>query len=1618
MVNTGMPTIEERLGQWQQELLDLSNRNRLLNFRPSTTRPTSIQLLSPQPAELFRTLLQGASLRIVGHDPEVEGDKETELGSDEQDDAGSSTEQRVVRTAREVTDALDQPLPSSRRGTVLSNLVVEKNSKVASRLLANARASEQEQGVNILFAAFGFLKWKERPGEVTWRQSPLVLLPVKIEEQVREGGFKISSTGDDPEFNQTLGERLRRDFGMDLSVEVHEETPLSDVFNDVRSAVASQEEWSVLDHAHLGTFQFHKLRMFTDLSEHAAVAVGHDIVQALALDGVGIAPLPDSLPGDEDLDRVVTPDRSFSVLDADASQLRAVQAAVRGSHLIVEGPPGTGKSQTIANIIAETIAAGKTVMFVSEKAAAIEVVHRRLAERGLGDLCLMLHSHKANKRDVIYDLGSQLQTVSTAPASAREELASQRLQATRSQLNTYAEALHRTREPLGESIYWAHGRLAKLRDAPYLSVAAPSDELTHERLAMWSRVLEQTGRHAEVLREGEAHPWHGVRHEHLTIGEQEALRHTLRLTGAALAQVQEVGDTLAETLGLPMPGSTQEARTLVTVAASIPDDGRFDAAWFVEEQSEDRATLVQEAAARAVDARAALAKLLDVYEEAILETDVERVLASYRQGSLTRRFSSSYRQHRSTVRDLAKDRRQRDPSDEILVLEAVQKINEDNVWWEEHRSRLLSMLGASSGRADLRDPGGWERIDRDLAAARRLVGLLDGQPPTSFTVAVSEPNPGRKVRPAQNELDAALDQLQRQVETLRAAFTTSSRDYALLSDPDERFEDLSRWTGVHTVRFAALDSLLSARRARRDVEGSGLTSVVDELLSEGVASERWTEALHRLLLRQWLDHGYKEDEALSGFRGVDHEAVAREFRSLDHQHLRTSVQRIRRSLGTERVKVNTGYGGEPELVRRESEKRKRHMPLRKLFERIPKLLPILKPCLMMSPLSVAQFLPADRYRFDLVIFDEASQVKPHDAIGAIMRGRQVVVAGDRKQLPPTAFFDRSTDDGAVDDGAVDEDQQDIRALESILDALRAKDMPSTQLVWHYRSRHEDLIAFSNRNFYESRLITFPSANADRSPTRGVRLEYVPDAVYEDERDAVDLTTRVRVNRIEARRVVAIVMQHAKTRPDETLGVVALNLRQKETIEEELKRARLVDRSADDFFDGDSTDNFFVKALEQVQGDERDLIIVSVGYGKNRDGVLSHNFGPINQDGGERRLNVLVTRARHQIIVVSSIRAADIDPTRISKRGPLLLKSYLDFAERGPVALDAQTSGGDGDYESPFEEQVGVALSRAGLTVHRQVGTSRFRIDLAIVHPDQPGRYLLGIECDGKTYHQSKTARDRDRLRQEILEGLGWTIHRIWSTDWIRQPEQELVKVVARVAHLLAEPAPYSTSEGVGSSDGETRDEVEESGDWSAPTTLEDQAHLNGGSGSDPLVLPYTVADVRPEYGGYGNILSLGSHLVADVVADCVEVEGPIHVDLLLRRIAAGYGHQRAGSRISGRISEAVQIATQQGRVQQRGQFLWSSEERPLEPRGPAPDGSTREVGHISEEEIRRAMAVLLEQSFSLSSDELIGRTSRLFGFQRTGSDIRHRLASVVETSVNEGALVRLEDRYQLPRDAG
>lgn len=665
-----------------------------------------------------------------------------------------------------------------------------------------------------------------------------------------------------------------------------------------------------------------------------------------------------------------------------------------------------------------------------------------------------------------------------------------------------------------------------------------------------------------------------------------------------------------------------------------------------------------------------------------------------------------------------------------------------------------------------------------------------------------------------------------------------------------------------------------------------------------------------------------------------------------------------------------------------------HLPVRALIQKIPNLLPRLKPCLLMSPISVAQYLDPGHAPFDIVIFDEASQIPVWDAVGAIARGKEAIIVGDPKQLPPTNFFSRADNaDGAdADDNLVDD-------LESILDDCIAAQLPERHLNWHYRSRHESLIAFSNYHYYGNRLLTFPSPHQELGVSfRSVTGEYDKG--------------KSRTNRAEADAVVSEVLirlldpHQAKF----SIGIVTFSQAQQQLIDDLLEEARRQNPAIEPYFADGAAEPVFIKNLENVQGDERDVILFSICYGPDASGRVSMNFGPMNRDGGERRLNVAITRARQEVIVFSTLRAEHIDLSKTRAKGVADLKCFLDYAERGTVAIaERRTTEGDGECESPFEVQVCDALRDKGYIVHPQVGCSGYRIDLGIVDPERAGRYLLGIECDGANYHRSKTARDRDKLRESILVGLGWTIHRVWSTDWWERPTEELARIEAAIVAV-----PQKANERKPSSD-----TTEQFIAPASPIAIATEADL----AQNPLFQPpvayepeppvYKIFEVGDVKGTLDAFYDTGSDAdIRSLIEAVVSREGPISLDLAARRVAEHWGAGRITTRTLKRIEGMAAKANVKVVHEAEGPFLWLPCQDPqlyvLFRVAGENEVTRRNAEHLPPQEVANAALHLLEQHISLPVVDLVRETARLFGYQRTGPTVDKSIRGGIERLVRNG----------------
>lgn len=811
-----------------------------------------------------------------------------------------------------------------------------------------------------------------------------------------------------------------------------------------------------------------------------------------------------------------------------------------------------------------------------------------------------------------------------------------------------------------------------------------------------------------------------------------------------------------------------------------------------------------------------------------------------------------------------------------------------------------------------------------------------------------------KLTESDTDLNNAIKELTRHFEP---PYPLELRQYW----PGQSVEDVRQYLEQWHNRREELRSWIDYSNIKQQFSDDNMGRFFNQLQKSIESSDELLPAFRKSILQSWTEYQINNDEHLKEFRTQNHELMTEEFREMDRRLIEMARQRvIQLCNGRRPVGEVSAADSEVGILRHEALKKGRHLPIRRLFDRIPNLLLRLKPCLMMSPISVAQFIDPNQHKFDIVIFDEASQIRPEDAIGSIYRGSQAIVAGDNKQLPPTDFFSLAMVDG-------DEDWDDVTMddLDSILDEFVARVGSESELRWHYRSKRESLIAFSNYRFYDSKLITFPSTQVDDFG-QGIEYIYVPDGIYD--------RGGKRNNRPEAVVAVDRIFDHFRKSPELSLGVVTFNTQQMDTIEDEVELRLRRHPEFARFFKREGLDGFFVKNLENVQGDERDVMLFSIGYGKDQQGRYSMNFGPLNRSGGERRLNVAITRAREKVVIVSSIRYSDMDIQRTKSEGVLNFYHYLRYAETGKDALPTITNISGGETESPFEDDVASEVRKMGYDVVPQVGCSGYRIDLGVVDPAQPGHFVLGVECDGAMYHSAKTARDRDRLRQEVLENMGWKIHRIWSPDWNNQREREVsrLKEVIEIARISI-PIPAQTPE--------------------VDLPLEKEPVKN----SPPLEY-YKPLAIEQEYSR--DLFYDESHnkYRKQLLNEIVNQEGPIHVDLAVRRLAQAYGIVKGGKLISQSGKRIITSCQRTGNIERQGNFLWAVDKNPSLPRtyDPKDIGSKRGITYIPPEELDAAMVLVIQRAVGIDKHSLYHETLKMFGFSRVTESARRYLDKALD----------------------
>jgi very-short-patch-repair endonuclease len=1569
--------IRAQLRKWQDRLLDLTRANPLLSIDRS--RVSKLRISAPTAAALFDSfVVSEAVLRM----PVVEKIR-TALVTEAAAAEDVVPEDQYVVHAGEVTfDA--KPIEIMRK---------------LRRINDNSRITVEERGVTTLYLTFGTLVW-DVPA-LGQSRSPLWLVPCQLESSGANAPLRLSRADEEMQLNPALELYLRERQKVDLP-ELPDEPPAGAlaVFLAAVERVVQENRWSVEPEVWLSTYSFESLVLYQDLKSMVDAALLHPIVAALAR---ASSPTGGSEAlGEDQLDGMPTPGTvPIPVLPTDSSQLQGLAMAAVGRNLIVNGPPGTGKSQTISNLIADAIGANKKVLFVSAKMAALNVVYARLAERGLGRFCLEAHSTKAGKAKIMEELK---RTLEAAPGGDGDRMNEQleELLRLRSQLNTYVGDLHERRQPLGLSLHEAIGRIERLRNAPDVRGPLPwPDQLTVGRsdLAFAVDGLSDLAAVGQVFDQRNVHPWRGLvpspGFSQLALeSDLRQLRTTLDSALVGLGRLERLLGAGLETVSLAQLAELAPAYVAIAEAQTLPSD------WAARPLPEVFAAtdLLRDAADR-MRKRSSKRSEYDA-SLAVGPTEASNLLAPIRTefASWNRYFKPAFWRWRADVRSKLRTGASQSVTDlERYAALAAELIAADN-WFAERDSALRREVPIG--------PLGPETLESEASALATAASCREAFVRTGRTVPTTAQQPTAAERADLNAIatSARSAELTALLERLHVLWPGG----LVGGDPPNgaSADLLTKRTVELLSSMPRLQEWLAMQHSVAICESRGLGPFLAAVAP--VSATMAVDAFQRRFYDSWANAAIATSQALSVFAGPRREQQVERFRELDERVRSSKLAQIKVAAGEPARRINSAYSGlsnasEVGILRRELEKKRRIKPLRKLFAEIPQALQALKPCMLMSPLSVSTFLKPGAMEFDLVVFDEASQLPTQEAIPAILRAKQVVVAGDANQLPPSAFF--STADWEPED---ENESDDFEPLQSLLDECVAivPVFERSRLLWHYRSRDERLIKFSNREFYENSLITFPSTTTD-PVDRGVRLVFVPDGIWD--------RGRSRTNRREASVVADTILEHFQRHPERSLGVVALNATQREAIEDAVKERLATRPNLAPLTDAGRAEPYFVKSLENVQGDERDTMIISVGYAKTADGSFSLNFGPLNQDGGWRRLNVLVTRAKWQTILVTSIDSRQLDGVNPNNRGAVALRDFIAYVERGGD-FAAKAAVVTDDITNDFEDSVAEALRDRGLNCDQQVGASNYRIDIGIRDPRDPNRYLLGVECDGATYHSAKTARDRDLLRQQVLRTQGWRLHRLWSTDWFRDREGTLSLALA--AYERALKAPIEESALGAPSHASAAPVISAEPTWSAATKPDDRLDLQHSS-VDGKEHQSSVASQRryPSGEAYRCFRAPGAgprmreqlmstayvYTLAEVIKQVVGLEGPIHEQLLTDRLKELHGVARAGANIQGNIDAALRKASREGAIVRRGAFLYQAGSEVSGFRIPA-DGVERSVALVAPEELEFAVLHIVEDQFGYPRSALPRAVSELFGFERTRAGSAELIATVVDGLVERGLL--------------
>lgn len=1585
---------------WQNKLLNLSTRNSLLSFKPTGN---SIQLLCSNLSVFEDALAAGEEFKIV------------ELYADAKKILDDNQFARL-----DEHEKYDEPLKTDFASKRLRSFLNE--SETLSRMIGlyrKAKASLEENGSNTLYLALGFLKWYENDISEKARYAPLVLLPLEIVRKSARQGYAIRARDEETQFNITLLEKLHSEFdivinGLDPLPVDEKGVDLKKIFAIVRQAILDKKRWTLEEHACIGQFSFSQYIMWNDLGSRCDEIEDHMIVRGL-IDGIVRAEMP-SLVSVDSLDAEFKPSDMAVPLSADSSQLAAIASAAKGCSFVLHGPPGTGKSQTITNMIANALFNGKSVLFIAEKMAALSVVQSRLEKIGLGPFCLELHSNKANKAYVMNQLQSAME-FGRRKNPAEYAVKATELHQAREHLNAIMEKIHKVRK-CGKSLYQiigdfeAHRDLLHLVDVP-MQVVSDADEVALNKwLADCEMLAVAAGNCGDVAK----HPLKKWTCSLYSEQKRIELEQLLRECKSIVVNLASALKQMQEKFALRNVDSREKLLTIQKLSETLGKVDALPLGLFKIPASDTQVAAVCEEGRKLNELRQSLET---VFEKEIYAVDALALRSNWKEAEAKWFLPKFLGQNkvRSQLRCMAKNPKGLSKSQIPALLQNLIDANQLVKSIEAQGASLASYFEIF-WKAD--------KSDWNLLETRKDVAIV-------MELCISKLFDDENDRQMMRQKLVNTKRFRMENESLFADFNNACNSFAVcwkkISDivcmggPVEFGEswvskldaEIDQWT----LALPQWRSWCSYQSCRKTIVDAGLESVALALESGKICSENLVASYRANVAYDLAIKTIDEETEIANMTAfmLEHEIgkykdAVSQFENLTCREL---IARLSANIPSASFAGDTTEIG---ILKKNISNKCRGKSIRQLFDSIPILLRRLAPCMLMSPISVAQYINPKFPKFDLVIFDEASQLPTCEAVGAIARGKSLVVVGDPKQMPPTNFFKK---------GYTDEDNLDKEDLESILDDCLAISMPETHLLWHYRSKDESLIAFSNYRYYEQKLYTFPSPASIEGNVR-----FIPVTGFYDK-------SKTRQNNAEANAIVKEIVRRLMdpVLRNKSIGVVTFSVVQQDLIEDLLEKEFAKSLKLEEYSKV-AKEPIFIKNLESVQGDERDVVMFSIGYGPNADGKVSMNFGPINNAGGWRRLNVAVSRAREEMLVFSTLQPEQIDLNRTSSEGVAGLKAFLFFAKHGKKVLSfVSTEEIEQSEKDCFKDSVARALTAAGFKVMQNVGCSKYKMDLAIVNPECENQFILGILCDGETYRNSATAKDRNVLQQQVLESLGWNVMRLWSVEWFMNREGRsgiVADIKKRVAELLTQK---KAAEATVNSAGAALDAIAQtvtnakmetatdaqaeavtakklagsktatgvSNKAAAKSQAKTAAKLQ--SEEDDIVeeksaissfKPYAVAKVREASSDADVYAASSASLLRKQIKDVISIESPIAESVMQLRIAEKWNMKRT-PKFQTRISEvcadlSVVKIPESGRV-----FYWWKNPQQLVPFRMPSETFKRDVNEISICELASVVKAIVDEQMSIEKDELERLVAKIAGFTKCTAPMKEVIDDAIQYAV-------------------